>query len=851
MPATLGHAAGRGGENARTRGSPRASSLGFMDLFGGLLVNWLSSLGIAAFAQLIPQTDFALQDTLQSACRTLDRERSTDFGDTLSTVLARADTLYVFSYALVLASRLNQERKLAENLAKALPPEIDPALAGTDVIAYMARLATILDETVRRRATAPKSALHNWYAVLTREADRVLAEHRHNEIVELLTTEARNGASSQELYLPPRREIVSTPTSDKWLPVPSGETPDVRDVLISGLRDRANPTVVVVRGPHDSGKSALGHQLLAAARAAGLSAEYRDLSTQKWSTKKRTFSQILIIDHIERLLVRRGTELRDAFGTARAVLERDVPQALALGSNYVYIAIDETWAQTFASIYQSRPEWILDAKLLEASVRTHSIRPYSAAETEEICNRIGLQPNAFDTPGLRRAGLLALARRSLEDGHPPTGVRTRALLAARWLDAANDAASRATRRAIWDNMGADVLRSGAFRRSLKRVADPLPSGVSYETVRAQVAEPVRWEGNEVVPASPAWGDVAASIALGDSLMKASDIRAATPLRVSVLDAAVELFDRTELRRCVEDWFEGPRHPSFSKSGYAGPAIGTLLFRLASASTVTLSGVEIQGPDHVTLPRIPIALAVEIQRVLEDTIESHLEELVAELGRIGLLEPSASRGGYAFWMTAREWARRVPIRAHAEAAAYDGLSQDGLWRYEDILDVSITGASTAVLARAHERLLETFKGRPEEMPRYLADVWDGVNDGAWDQIDFAHSDFVSTLRIVGGVKRTVIATDCRLQRAQFDTSSCRGWRFERCDLRLADLRSCADLEDAYFTDTNWWSALLPPPVRYAMSIDCTEPAFLAWASDPPWRNPYWYGTWPDPFSSETV
>jgi hypothetical protein len=147
------------------------------------------------------------------------------------------------------------------------------------------------------------------------------------------------------------------------------------------------------------------------------------------------------------------------------------------------------------------------------------------------------------------------------------------------------------------------------------------------------------------------------------------------------------------------------------------------------------------------------------------------------------------------------------------------------------------------AEAFEAALKDCVSPTDE---YLADIWDGVNDGAWDQIDATSSEFISSLRLQSHARKTLDIQECKLQRARLGAQDVGSWRLISCDLFLADFRSCRNLEKADLRGSNWWSAILPPPARYYLSRSCDDNRFREWCEAPPWRNPHFAKQWPVPF-----
>ena len=369
---------------------------------------------------------------------------------------------------------------------------------------------------------------------------------------------------------------------------------------------------------------------------------------------------------------------------------------------------------------------------------------------------------------------------------------------------------------------------------------------STTTLRNQVGGPVRWEEDQLQPNSPSWGDVAAAETL-DGIIKSRSVEfIKTPIRSTVLDALIDLSERTTLATQVERKLHFLQGADFASTGYLGPVLATLFIQVSQRAEITFQQLSLQGPEHSELRPIGRSVAEVVEDALILSLEQNVTELLMMLRRVARSTVSAYRGGYECWESVRAWARKLPLRAAAEDVVSELLPHDGSWHYEDILDVSVTQATTRLMAnnaRAFEAALEECASPTEE---YLADIWDGVNDGAWDQIDATSSEFVSSLKLQSDAGKVFDIEGCKLQRARLGAQDVGRWRLVNCDLFLADFRSCRNLEKADLRGSNWWSAILPPPARYHLSRSCDDSRFFEWCDVPPWRNPYFTAQWPSPF-----
>jgi hypothetical protein len=427
-----------------------------------------------------------------------------------------------------------------------------------------------------------------------------------------------------------------------------------------------------------------------------------------------------------------------------------------------------------------------------------------------------------------------------------SGPALREVLAMRWVQAGHSPHQREARKAIWNLMGKRILRDGIFSVELAEAYAEFHGRFTTDTLKDQVGGPVRWEDDQLQPDSPSWGDVAAAKALGGIIKSRSLESIKAPIRSTVLDALIDISERDSLATQVERKLHFIEGTDFASTGYLGPVLATLLTQVSQRAEITLQQLNLQGPEHHELRPIGASVAEMVEDALISSLELNAAELMEMLRRMAPSAVSAYRGGYECWEAVRAWASRLPLRAAAEDVVSRLLPHDGSWHYEDVLDVSVTQATTRLMANNARALESALSGCPSPAEEYLADIWDGVNDGAWDQIDETSSGFISSWRLHSGAGKVLDIEGCRLQRARLGIQDADRWRLVNCDLFLADFRSCRNLEKADLSGSNWWSAILPPPARYSLSRSCEDSRFLAWCDNPPWRNPYFTGRWPRPF-----
>jgi hypothetical protein len=202
-------------------------------------------------------------------------------------------------------------------------------------------------------------------------------------------------------------------------------------------------------------------------------------------------------------------------------------------------------------------------------VNLHYIRPYDEAELTVLCRKLDLNPDDFADVSLRRAGVLAMASAAISEPTRLSGASLRKALTTRWVQAGHDTRAREARRAIWNLMGRHILRDGRFLIELSELYAEFEGKFPTTTLKDQVGGPVRWEEDQLQPGSPSWGDVAAAEAL-DGIIKSRSVEfIKTPIRSTVLDALIDLSERTVLATQVErklHFSRGPISPQPDTSG---------------------------------------------------------------------------------------------------------------------------------------------------------------------------------------------------------------------------------------------------------------------------------------------
>jgi hypothetical protein len=626
------------------------------------------------------------------------------------------------------------------------------------------------------------------------------------------------------------------------LPIPTDDHSDVAAVLRAQAR-QAGPRIDILVGPDDTGKSALLRALASDYRAGSHDFRLVDLSITTWRElvpAPGSCAEIIIVDHIDRI------NDPNHFSAAFDILDRILPVNVSNGTSTLILSVSLDWRATFRSIYRLNPETILRRAIPTLPFKIHYIRPYDDAELTVLCRSLNLDPNSFADLYLRKSGVLAMASAVVSEPGRLTGASLREVLAMRWVQAGHDAIARAARRAIWVLMGTHTLQHGTFSIGLSELYAELRGIYATSILREQLGGPTRWEGDQLQPDSPSWSDVAAAKALDGIINGRASAAIPIPMRSTVLDALIDLNEPASLAGQIERKLLALQGSDFDSIGYLGAILATVLAQVSSSDELVLRSLHLQGPDHQELRTVEPGIAEIVEDALLSSLQASVGELLTMLQHVVRTAASAHGGGYECWEAVRAWARKLPLRAAAENALSNLLPRDGSWHYEDILDVSVTQATTRLMANSAEVFSSALAPGVSDANEYLADIWDGINDGAWDQIDATSSDFVSALKLPSATAKVLDVEACSLQRARLGIQDATRWRLVNSDLFLADLRSCRNLEKAEMAGSNWWSAIMPPPARYYLSRSCRDDRFIAWCEAPPWRNPYFSASWPTPF-----
>ena len=625
-------------------------------------------------------------------------------------------------------------------------------------------------------------------------------------------------------------------SATELLPVYLADGSDLGAFLAQALS--RSGVVTVVEGPSDAGKTTLLRAVMRHAHE-GRVVDLALLADAAEADAALEHAGPLAIDHLDRLAG--GTQFNSAYELLTTRLAPRLPR-----ENATVLAVNDGWSSAFAIAYGGMsPGDVLRRAAPSAAVDTVVVAPYDDDQLTALAAELQVDVSTLDDPQLRLAGVLSLVASHGRGDEWNTG-RIRAQSVVEWIAKGGGSEGRELRQALWSLAGRRALRGESGKLARSELFSRLGGRYATSTLGPQVGGPFHWWANTWSVMSPSDEDVAAAAALRRVVLGDERISLPVPVRKSVVHVMLDLARETreELLDAARDRLLEIRDRPHEDVGYLTLALGATL--LAGRRTVRFEGCRLQGPDHQTTDRISTTIA---DRVLERLIELFEHDLHVLLGGLAVAAGdcrSAYGGDGRVWEATRRWARGLPLRALIEDAILEEIPADRPWRHEDVLDVAVTSATTIFMSQQALQLENALRQAGASTHALLADVWDGVNDGAWDQLLVDRQESLEGLMVLDDANHKLEAVDCGLQRAQFGRQDVAEWVFERCDLHLADLRSCRNVLSSTLSGSNWWSAMLAPHHRYQLMRHLPEDERLAtWIAAPPWQNPYYTAPWPAP------
>ncbi len=595
-------------------------------------------------------------------------------------------------------------------------------------------------------------------------------------------------------------------------------------------------SVTVLEGPSDAGKSTLLRECMGQAEQDRI-VDLSLVANGSEADDRLDHAGPLGIDHLDRLAG--SAQFHEAYELLTVRLPARLPR-----SHATVLVVNDDWSAAFASAYGGlSPADVLRRAAPTVAVELVQVAPYSDMQLNAVAERLHLDVGELDDPRLRLAGVLAIAA-SHGDSEDWSTNRIRAQSVVEWV--AKGGSDRQLRQALWDLAGRRALRGESGQLSRSALFSSLDGRYETSAFGRQLGGPFQWRSGALSTMNPSYDDVAAASMLRSVIMGDERMGLPVPMRASVLRCLLELSGdyREELLEAADGLLHEVRTAPHADVGYLPVTLGATL--LAGQRSVHFEGCRLQGPEHQSTDRIPEQVAGTLTGRLVELFHHGLAALVDALGAVAVGGRGAYGGDGRIWERARVWARGLPLRALVEDTILHELPADRAWRHEDVLDVAVTGATTAFMAEQPGALEAALRGADVGLATLLADVWDGLNDGAWDQLLVERQSSLEGLLVLDDARHQVSARDCRLQRAQLRDQDLSGWTLERCDLHLADLRSCQGLLNAGLAGSNWWSAMLAPADRYElMRRGEGDERLASWMASPPWTNPYYTDPWPAP------
>lgn len=619
------------------------------------------------------------------------------------------------------------------------------------------------------------------------------------------------------------------------------------------LLQNSSPHVMVVMGPSDAGKTtiwrrALLHRGTPSPRVHVLDAEENDVFAPDIPGDS---AGVVVIDHLDR---------SPASSTVRAgheVLIRWIP-ALLIAGNRVLLVLNTQWIRRYREMYGTSALVTLRHANPHHSIECFQTRPYTPEDLLSLPDAALLPAEMFDDENLRLPGLVSLALEIARETESYPMERDAAIglaltQALRWINNPPRDDDRLVREALWLHFGARELEGARPSAPLAEIYRALGGTYSTAMVREQCrgileasGQGFRLKSASLRTAAGAWF---LKHVINSDLVPACSL----PISSKVVDATVQLLaenaeDGLSATNSKLDAFRGQQLDL--RKQLLVCAIATVVVRLAGEQQVDLSGLNLCTGDHQSAEPVPDAVRTLVRERLVRHLSEHHSGLVCLLRDLPAGSTSAYDGDPTLWRAVRTWAAGLFAHYLLDAELIANVpSFNRLWRYEDILDDAVTGATTQFMEQHESAILHQILGAAEKPQAWLADIWDGVNDGVWDRISRMREERVDAFVVRDEVEGTVLDLGgSRLQRGRLGTADVSDWRFRGADLLLCDMRSCRGLERSDLRGSNWWDAMLPPHIRYRLSQNERAPEFRVWCAAPPWSNPYYTGAWPAPLTT---
>lgn len=613
-----------------------------------------------------------------------------------------------------------------------------------------------------------------------------------------------------------------------------------------------NGKILFLLGPVGSGKTSSISRLLVHAQELCIENKiiYIDLSFKDIGfidSNKLYHDYIIIFDHLECLF--ESHRIGDYYKLKRYIL------SLVQYKNRILILADQQSSETYRQTFGLAPFREMQLELGSKNVDIDIVLPLSQDQVSDFCRKMGIQEGLFQNPDLCLPGFLALASIALEESKRINNENFTPIdLIYLYLKRSIQLNSEKSRDIALSRVVRSVARHTlGYHKGFVTLSDlvnDLNISVNSNSIKDVISDPLHFNSGRISFASSSVEKIAAASSLVEML---ECDEASIPIKRSPEKSILPLMGKmVTLHRVTSQQIiqtlASMRGKDFSHVGYNAMIYSNLLLIMDDKPAfLNLTRLWMQGPEHNEVNPVPIFILQEIKdhwiKMLLETQSEFLNMIETTVLQNGV---SSFRGGDLFWSRSREWAFKHPIRTIILSALEDFINQFDAWRYEDVLDVLVVDVTTEFMKNLDNKLRLIVKDSFEEPEEILADLWDGLNDGAWDVLINMQNQWEG-LKICNNTLRCVDFSRAHLQRSCFFSSDVTGASFANSYLHLADFRSARGVCSANFSGSDWYNALLRPTDRYLLSKTFkNDEKYQLWCRNPPWNNPYYKGNWPDPF-----
>ena len=662
------------------------------------------------------------------------------------------------------------------------------------------------------------------------------------------------GKSNEETLLHPVIPPILAPPDPHFRPtVNTGElvTDQINSFLYSSTREK----ILVLFGPPGSGKTTSALKCFYEAETSSETSnmfyiDFEDPENQKKLSSFRIGSneRRIIIDHLE------AAWQPDQPGQFNKMI-REIAD-LSRRAVRVVILIDHQSLDLYKMQYGMTLQQVLALTTGIDAIISKQLLPISIEDAKQFLTTTVLPIELFHDDEMRRPGVLALAYVAADDiikkGNLMSDIDVKLLYYRHMLQQGrgkNDAI-------MLDFLTRCVARKtlgylGAFTTVSELVSELSPEYSKEDIIKA-IKEPMRIDNGRVSFTFSSIEKVAAAYSL-ISMLKQGEV--SSPIKMPPHQELLPLMAQiaqSEGLTAEQIYKELSllRGKNFYEIGYNSMIYASLLFAFENKPMLfDLSDLWLQGPEHSSSKTVPARMLSSVKDIWMSSLFNSADDLIKAI--LQLVEKdtkSCYSGCDAYWGVARLFARRIHLKQLISEKLLPFIDRLPAWKYEDVLNTLVTDVTTIFLDKLEQCLLPVMGEASEPNRMILADIWDGLNDGAWDTITGIQTQ-QDQFCLSNQVLNNVDFSRAHLQRAHFGESDLAGCRFAEASLHLADLRSAINVSMADYTGADWYNSILRPSDRYILSRSFLDDKdFLNWCSNPPWHNPYYTCNWPKPFEN---